>query len=75
MLLLLNLAHVAAVLLPFVDPPAPYGPTDLFAGFADNALTVIPWVGAGIAAAIGLFFALLGIRKGLAWFFSIIRKA
>jgi len=52
-----------------------FGPADLFGTFGTQALTVVPWVAAGIAAAIGLYFALIGIRKGLAWFFSVIRKA
>jgi len=50
-------------------------PATLFATFAAQALAVIPWIAAGIAAAIGLYFALLGIRKGLAWFFTIVKKA
>lgn len=53
----------------------PLTPADVFGTFGTQALTVVPWVAAGLAAAIGLYFALIGIRKGLAWFFSIIRKA
>lgn len=60
--------------LPLEDP-APLGPSDVFGTFGTQAMTVVPWVAAGLAAAIGLYFALIGIRKGLAWFFSIIRKA
>jgi len=55
--------------------PTPLTPADVFADFGTQALTVVPWVAAGLAAAIGLYFALIGIRKGLAWFMSIIRKA
>lgn len=58
-----------------VEVPDVLGPEDVFGGFGAQALTVLPWIAAGIAAAIGLYFAVIGIRKGLAWFFSIIRKA
>ena len=47
-------------------------PAELFGGFAGQLATVLPWVGAGIAAAIGLFFVLLGIRNGLSWFITIV---
>lgn len=55
--------------------PTPLAPTDVFADFGTQAMAVVPWIAAGLAAAIGLYFAVLGIRKGLAWFFSIVRKA
>lgn len=55
--------------------PDPLAPSDVFGTFAASALTVLPWIAAGIAAAIGLYFALLGIRKGLAWFFKIVGRA
>ena len=53
----------------------PLGPVDVFGTFGTQALTVVPWIAAGLAAAIPLYFAVIGIRKGLSWFFSIIRKA
>ena len=68
------LALALAGALPLADP-TPLTPADVFGTFGAQALTVVPWVAAGLAAAIGLYFALIGIRKGLAWFFSIIRKA
>jgi hypothetical protein len=53
----------------------PLGPADVFATFGTGALAVVPWIAAGLAAAIPLYFAVIGIRKGLAWFMSIVRKA
>jgi hypothetical protein len=50
-------------------------PSDFFSTFGPGALAVVPWVAGGIAAAIGLFFALLGIRKGLSWFMAIVYRA
>lgn len=37
-------------------------------------MQVVAWVTAGIAAAMVLYFAVLGIRKGLAWFFVIVEQ-
>lgn len=68
------LALALAGALHFEDP-VPLTPADVFGTFGAQALAVVPWVAAGLAAAIGLYFAMLGIRKGLAWFFSIVRKA
>lgn len=53
----------------------PLTPADIFGDFGTQAMAVLPWIAAGLAAAIGLYFAVLGIRKGLAWFFSIVRRA
>lgn len=73
---MIHVYHALVVLgaLPSVDPP-PLGPADVFGTFGTQALTVIPWIAAGLAAAMGLYFAVIGIRKGLAWFFTIIKKA
>jgi hypothetical protein len=69
---LLTLAVVAATHLPAaVTPPVP---ADLFATFGESALGVLAWVIAGILAAAAAVFALIGIRKGLGWFFSMLRK-
>lgn len=47
-------------------------PGDIFGTFGAQALAVLPWVAAGLAAAVGLALVLVGIRKGLGFFFGII---
>jgi len=51
-------------------------PVDFFAslGVAEQIGNVLSWVAVAISAAVGLLFALLGIRKGLAWFMWIIEE-
>ncbi len=71
---LLPLVASATNLLPAAEGD-PIGPSDVFAGFADSALAIVPWIAAGIAAAIGVYFAVIGIKKGLAWFFKIVNRA
>lgn len=68
------LSGLAASGVPMEDP-VPFGPSDVFGTFSASAMAVLPWIAAGLTAAIGLYFAVLGIRKGLSWFFSIVRKA
>lgn len=50
-------------------------PVSFFAEWATGVLTVLPWVAYVIAAAIGLVLLLLGLRKGLQLFFSIVQGA
>lgn len=50
-------------------------PPDIFAPFAGAALDVLPWIVAGLSAAMVLFIAVLGIRKGLAFFFTMVATA
>lgn len=49
-------------------------PEDLFAPFAAPLLGVLLWVSAGIGAAMTLYIAVVGIRKGLSWFFAIVEE-
>lgn len=49
-------------------------PNDIFETLGNGALGILPWVAGGIVGAISYFFAVLGVRKGLAWFFSIVRE-
>jgi len=50
-------------------------PVDFFTGLAlDFNTDIILWVAAGITAAMALVFVLLGVRKGLSWFFALIAE-
>jgi len=51
----------------------PYSVATFAADLAAGAAGVLPWVGAGVAAAIVLMFAFMGIRKGLGFFRSIAK--
>ena len=45
-----------------------WGPSDLLTNLQTGAGIVLPWIGAAVAAAVVLFFAFLGIRRGFRFF-------
>lgn len=47
-------------------------PLDVFGSFGSEALAVLPWLVAGLLAAMGLFLTVLGIGKGLSFFMGIL---
>jgi len=51
-----------------------YAPADLGADVLAGATSALPWVGAAVAAAIGIMFTFIGIRKGIAWGRSMVSK-
>lgn len=51
-----------------------YAPADLGADVLAGATSALPWVGAAVAAAIGIMFTFIGIRKGIAWGKSMVSK-
>lgn len=44
---------------------------DFVAMLASGAASVLPWVGAGVGAAVALYFAFLGIRAALTFFLDL----
>jgi hypothetical protein len=50
-----------------------YTPGDMSTDLLAGAATVLPWVGVAVAAGIGLMFAFMGIRKGLAFFRGVAK--
>jgi len=51
-----------------------YTPAILGADVLAGATAALPWVGAAVAAAIGIMFTFIGIRKGIAWGKSMVSK-
>jgi len=49
-----------------------YTPADLGAAALAGATSALPWVAAAIAAAIGIMFTFIGIRKAVGWGASIV---
>lgn len=58
----------------FVSAVTPYTPGDLGGDILAGATSALPWVGAAVAAAIGIMFTFIGIRKGIAWGKSMVSK-
>lgn len=45
-----------------------YTPVTFAADLAAGAVTILPWVGAGVGAGVLLMLTFLGIRKGIGFF-------
>ena len=66
-------AFVPTIVQAAAGDPVAYSPATLLADLTAGVATVLPWVGAGVGAAIALMFAFMGIRKGLAFFKGIAK--
>jgi len=58
---------VSALVVPAAAGDA-YSPATMLSDLTAGALTVLPWVGAGVGGAIALMFAFMGIKKGFQFF-------
>ena len=68
-------AHAAVIAFPAaVGDPVAYSPAQMATDLAAGALTVLPWVGAAIGAAMLLVFTFLGINKGFGFFWKLVKK-
>lgn len=67
----LVIALVALAPLAAGDPPVP---ADLFTSMGTQALTILPWIIGAVVAAVPVTFAVVGIRKGLSWFWASVKK-
>ena len=61
--------------LPVATAAVPYTPDLFLVDAAAGALVVLAWIGAAAAAGVGIFFAMIGIRKGFGFLKTIIQKA
>ena len=50
-----------------------YTPATLITDLGEGALTVLPWIGAGVTGGITLMFAFMGIKKGLEFFRGVAK--
>lgn len=74
----MSLSTLAAAAVTKVASIAPtvvdgYEVSDFSADLVAGAGTILPWVGAAVAAGVALMFIFMGIRKGLAFFKSTAR--
>lgn len=51
-----------------------YTPAQLATDLGGSVTHVLPYVGVAVAAALGISFVLIGIKKGIGWARSIISK-